>query len=284
MTKYISRVDFKIKVLTIYKVKNFIFLFLVAPVVKLPHDSINDTSAHDEKSDEAHEPTGDLAYLTANVTNNNEGGIAWGPLDEEGNMSGVILGTPMAAATPRPSDEVKYKGKGKGVGKGCSGSSGPPLKKKGKFQVPRRPENVSNQADVEHYESTAQDIGGRRHPQDQEGAVEPTAERYVGVGIKRGYTIYPSYLFDVPPKRLRIDHLRRKFMITEIARSHTQHRFYRRAITFMSCLKGFFRGYASKKKFQITSDGQQGFGDHDYAMPQSESSSEEDNTDHEGQI
>ena len=51
----------------------------------------------------------------------------------------------------------------------------------------------------------------------------------------------------------------------------------------MSCLKDFFRGYAAKENFNTVSKNAGG-GDHEYAMANSESSSEEDNTDFEGEV
>ena len=236
------------------------------------------------------EPSGDLAYLTANVSQADQSGILWGNLDKDGNMTGVILGTPAATSTPRPQNE--YSGKGKGIGKGTSGSSGPTVRRRqGRFQVPRSiqkensavaPGGTQQKEGLANPTTRANDGNNNNNASNQQ-LREPASETYIGVGIKRGSTIYPSYLFDVPPKKLKIDHLRRKFMITEIARSRTERRFYRRAITFISCMKDFFRKYAEKENFASTNV-KENAGDHDYAMAISESSSEEDNTDFEGEI
>ena len=60
---------------------------------------------------------------------------------------------------------------------------------------------------------------------------------------KRGYTTYPAYLFDIPPRRLRTDNLRKKLMIAEIRRSNSQRNFYDQGIVFMGFMKEFFRNY-----------------------------------------
>ena len=87
-------------------------------------------------------------------------------------------------------DHVQYSGKGKGVGKGKSGSSGPAVKRS------RKPKGK---------------MGVTAGETSQENDVpEATATQTIMVGSKRGYTYYPAYLFDVPPKKLKIDHLRKK--------------------------------------------------------------------------
>ena len=232
------------------------------------------------------EASEDIAYLTASVTQNNSGGILWGNLDQDGNMTGIILDAPAATSTPKPIQHA-YEGKGKGVGKGSSGSSGPPIKRRqGRFQVPRSaPIAKAADGNTTQKEAVVAPRPRKQNEEDNRELVEPAVEQYIGVGIQRGHTIYPSYLFEVPPKKLKIDHLRRKFMITEIARSRTQRRFYRRAITMMSSLKAFFRGFAAKENFpSVNQVNGTGAGDHGYAMDISASSSEEDNTDFEGDV
>ena len=59
----------------------------------------------------------------------------------------------------------------------------------------------------------------------------------ITVGAKRGYTFYPTYLFDVPPKTLKTDTLRKKLMISEIKRSETQTQFYERGMILMGHLR-----------------------------------------------
>ena len=86
---------------------------------------------------------------------------------------------------------------------------------------------------------------------------------------------YPSYLFDVPPKKLKTDTLRKKLMISEIKRSETQTQFYERGMILMGHLKEFLRhlvmsgtfaqGAASTSKQDCTDD-------HDYALQNEEDS------------
>ena len=100
------------------------------------------------------------------------------------------------------------------------------------------------------------------------------------VGAKRGYTYYPAYLFDVPPKKLKIDHLRKKYLITEISHSNTQCRFYRNAMILMSNLKEFMKVFAASTLHSNVTNAQNGRNDHEYAIQDTDqetvSSSEED--------
>ena len=111
------------------------------------------------------------------------------------------------------------KGKNKGVGKGCSGSSGPPQKRPRKNNLVQQltQDDSQSEEEVEVDELVAQ------------------ATQQITVGVKKGYSVYPGYLFDVPPKRIKIDHFRKQFMINEIARAKAERRYYRHGMTFLSC-------------------------------------------------
>ena len=90
------------------------------------------------------------------------------------------------------------------------------------------------------------------------------------VGAKRGYTYYPAYLFDVPPKKLKIDHLRKKYLITEIARPNTQRHFYRNAMILMSHLKEFMKVFAAATLHASVNPDKNLTQDHDYAIQDSD--------------
>ena len=98
---------------------------------------------------------------------------------------------------------------------------------------------------------------------------EPGSTQHITVGIRRGYSVYPGYLFDVPPKRIRIDHLRKQFMIHEIARARAERRFYRHGMTFMSTIQEFLRMFATQNNMQFP--GNSNAGDHVYAMSKDDS-------------
>ena len=170
-------------------------------------------------------PTGDLADLTASLREQM-------PTDED---------------LP-PSSHQNYKGKGKGIGKGKSGSSGPPVKRR-RIQASQP---VSDEAD--------QDTDVNESQTDPEKAV---ATQTITVGAKRGYSYYPAYLFDVPPKKLRMDHLRKKYLISEIARSNTQRCFYRNAMIFMSHFKEFMKSFATSRVTGCTNKKKN---DHEYTI------------------
>ena len=130
-----------------------------------------------EESDDNNEPpTGDIAELTASV--------------QQHAATGASQGT---AALPESSARTTaYKGKGKGVGKRKSGSSGPPVKCRRPTATKSRPfqeaeEELSNEEDDN--EVATQSIKVRSH---------------------RGYTTYPAYMFDIPPRKLKTDNLRKE--------------------------------------------------------------------------
>ena len=105
-----------------------------------------------------------------------------------------------------PTASKPKKGKNKGVGKGCSGSSGPPTKRPRKNNLVQQPA----QHDFESEEEVEVD------------ELAPQATQHITVGVKKGYSVYPGYLFDVSPKRIKVDHLRKQFMINEIARAKAE--------------------------------------------------------------
>ena len=56
---------------------------------------------------------------------------------------------------------------------------------------------------------------------------------------QEGTLIIQDTCFDVPPKKLKTDTLRKKLMISEIKRSETQTQFYERGMVLMGHLKEF---------------------------------------------
>ena len=191
-------------------------------------------------------PTGDLAELTQSL----------------------VDAMPTNSDFEGGGDRVQYTGKGKGVGKGKSGSSGPPTKKL-KKKMKKFPSTRTVVTTSQPQRSQAPGAEG-----DSE---EPTATQTITVGTKRGYSYYPTYLFDVQPKKLKIDHLRKKYLISEIARSNTQKRFYRNAMILMSHVKEFLRLFAASN---LGDDPNSTREDHDYTLQDhdqhEDSSSDED--------
>ena len=139
-------------------------------------------SEHEDTSDGITEPTGNLADLARNV--------------------GMQPANGPATATSTSGAKPKTK-KNKGVRKGCSGSSGPPPPR-------RKRQNNLLQHPVDEDSDEEQNV-------EVDETAEPGATQHIMVGVQHGYSVYPGYLFDVPPKRIRIDHLCKQFMIHEIA-------------------------------------------------------------------
>ena len=222
------------------------------PTIRLPSDRTPQPSDVEDQDNDACPPTGDLADLTASVAQNAAAvqiGSAQGPAALPGHGS---------AARAR----IYKKPANKGVGKGASGSSGQPRKQR------RQPTATASRS----VQDSSDD--------EDDGDIQEVATQNITVGIRRGYSTFPAYLFDIPPKKLKTDNLRKKLMIAEIKRSHTQRRFFRKADIFMSHMKEFFRMYALANKFQ----GQNSNSEHGYALPipeedSNKSSSEEDNSD-----
>ena len=187
----------------------------------------DDTPEMSEGSDDNEDvvPTGDLAELSQNV--------------------GVMPAQPVTAASTK---STKKTGKNKGVGKGASGSSGhAPKRPRHRVQQPPPPEESDSEQEVEVDETG---VGATQH---------------ITVGVKKGYSVYPGYLFDVPPKRIKVDYLRKQFMINEIAQARAERRFYRHGITFMSCCKEFLRVFCVQNKMPKPKFGSD---EHGYAMGQ----------------
>ena len=149
----------------------------------------------------------------------------------------------------------KKKGKNKGVGKGCSGSSGPPPKRARKNNLVQQPANESSESESEEEIEV------------DERLVNSTQK--ITVGVKKGYSIYPGYLFDVPPKSIKLDRLRKQFMINKIARARAERRFYHHGMTFLSCCKEFLRIFAAQNNFPKPNFAKDA-DDHGYAMGQDE--------------
>ena len=111
-----------------------------------------------------------------------------------------------------------------------------------------------------------QPVGGQSDSEEDievDETVEPGATQHIMVGVRSGYSVYPGYLFDVPPKRIRIDHLRKQFMIHEIARARAERRFYRHGMTLMATVKEFLRLFSKHYNFQNTSNRHE---EHAYVM------------------
>ena len=175
----------------------------------MPGDRSPDIVCSDEETrNEA--PIGDIAELTSRVSEN-----------------ASVPSSAQAGVTPTSARVTIYTSKkNKGVGKGSSGSSGPPKKPKAK---------PTSTVSIPLDESSSDEASSG------EEEVQPIATQTITVGAKRGYTHYPGYLFDVPPKKLKTDTLRKKLMISEIKRSETQTQFYERGMVLMSHLKEFLR-------------------------------------------
>ena len=224
--------------------KTMFYSILVEPVIKLPVDGLDNSQSQmsSEEEDVAQPPVGDIAILTASVSEN-----------------ASVPSRSQADEPTAASVRVFTTKKNKGVGKGSSGSSGPPPKKKPSATV-TRPATPSSS------ESSSSDEA----EEDGENATQT-----ITVGSKRGYSIYPAYIFDVPPKKLKTDTLRKKLMISEIKRSETQTEFYERGMVLMGHLKEFLKqmimsgqyGESSKKKH---SD------EHAYALNTNDTDDDED--------
>ena len=189
-------------------------------------------------------PVGDIAELTARVS-------------ERASTPGKFADPPTSART-----RVFTSQKNKGVGKGCSGSSGPPAKRK----VPA----TSTVSKAPKYDTSSDDDADEELSEDNEDEdQDPTATQTIMVGAKRGYTFYPTYLFDVPPKSLKTDTLRKKLMISEIKRSETQTQFYERGMILMGHLKEFLshlRMSGFLGEAVASASRKEGDTDHDYAI------------------
>ena len=215
------------------------------PVITLPLDKTPNASESDDSSQEDNGPTGDIAELTQRVQSS-----AVTQNDSQGSARVRVFMT--------------KKPKNKGVGKGQSGSSGPPAppKRKPVATVVRAPAPSTSNSDDSSSSDNDDDVG---------------AVQQITVKSKRGYTHYPAYIFDNPPKKLKTDTLCKKLMISEIKRSETQTEFYERAMVLMGHVKEFMRNIAMSGGFAKASTSQHEDNEHDYAMQHSE----EDEDDHQ---
>ena len=224
------------------------------PVVTLPLDKTPDPSDQDE-SDGENPPIGDIAELTQRVQSST-------PNQNQANEA--------SQSSARIRVFTTKKAKNKGVGKGQSGSSGPPAPKKKATATVSRPAPPSSS---ESDDNTSSDDDA----QDAVGAVQQ-----ITVKSKRGYTHYPAYIFDNPPKKLKTDILRKKLMISEIKRSETQTEFYERGMVLMGHLKEFMRNISMSGFFAQASTSQKNTNaEHAYAM-QTQEESDEDNESNRG--
>ena len=124
------------------------------------------------EDEDSQPPMGDIAELTARVSEN--------------------ASLPEASAAGVPSSarvRVYTSKKNKGVGKGSSGSVGapPPPKRKATATVSKPP---AQDASTDEENATSSD--------DDDDAENAVTTQSITVGATRGYTYYPSYLFDVP--------------------------------------------------------------------------------------
>ena len=195
----------------------------------------------EEDDNVTEEPVGDIAELTMRVS-------------EHAATPGKLASQPTSARV-----RVFSSQKNKGVGKGCSGSSGPPPAKK---KTP-----ATSTASRRPAEDTSSEESSANDDDDDDTDAVIGATQTITVGGKRGYTFYPSYLFDVPPKKLKTDTLRKKLMISEIKRSETQTQFYERGMILMGHLKEFL----SHLRMSGTGAGpstsnKEGYTDHDYTL------------------
>ena len=210
----------------------------VKPVISVPGDKTPDMQESDVQSsdEETFEPLGDILELTNRIK-------AAVPASTEANLPDE------GAAATRNKVKGKPKGKGKGVGKGNSGSSGPPVKKTKKTRRPPTPSSSeTDSTDMEEEEFEMQEV----------------ATQSITVKNKRGYTTYPAFLFDIPPWKLKTDNLRKKLMIAEIRRSHSQRNFYDQGTVFMGFMKEFFRNYSAGNNTNPPDATQQN--EHSYAL------------------
>ena len=170
----------------------------VKPTISMAGDvtpEMQQSDLDEDTNDAQQSPVGDILELTSRL--------------KDSVPSSTAAALPMESA-----GKQRYTGKGKGVGKGCSGSSGPPLKKRQKTKKPPPPPPSSD--------------SDSSNAADEEAEMQEVATQSIMVKSKRGYTTYPAYLFDVPPRKLRTDNLRKKLMIAEIKRSNSQRNFYDR--------------------------------------------------------
>ena len=191
------------------------------------------------EDDNSQAPMGDIADLTAMVSEN--------------------ASLPEARQPSVPSSarlRIYTSKKNKGIGKGISGSSGPPPPKRKAAATISKPPADEDPTDVDDEDSS----------DDEDDAA--VATQNITVGSKRGYTYYPSYIFDVPPKKLKTDTLRKKLMISEIKRSETQTQFCERGMVLMGHLKKFLKQMMMSGQFgpAPSSSNQGNLIDHLYAL------------------
>ena len=102
---------------------------------------------------------------------------------------------------------------------------------------------------------------------------KPTVEPQLNMRQKEGYTSYPAHLFDVPPSCLNVDHLRKKFLITEIAKSRASKIFFERGIVFMNFLTDAAHNLAEENGYQLSKKKtNSNHSDHEYCMSQVDAS------------
>ena len=205
------------------------FGFTVKPTVQIPGDKTPELSADEDEENEA--PVGDILLLTTRVSENAK--------------------TPQANAADVPaSARVRvYSNKKQKADQGASGSSG---------QSKRKVTATVSKAPVQDDDDSSSGSSA-----DEEE--KPTATQTITVGCNRGYSYYPGYIFDIPPKKLKTDTLRKKLMISEIKRSETQTEFYQQGMVLMGHVKEFIHYMMTPENSQHGHD-KDNSSDHGYAM------------------
>ena len=192
-----------------------------------------------ESPDENPEPTGDLAALTASVSQSNN----------KRPVSTTVTAGTSGNSEQQPRSKKTKKNKQSRNYRQRRGS-------RSQKQIPTDGEDEDDEED--------DDDGDYR----QDGEASTT---HVTVRGQRGtYCYYPASLFDIPPKKLRLDHLRKKYLISEIARANAERRYYRYNITFLANCKTFIQKIGDKYGIDFKSDevneNSTQAGDHGYAM------------------
>ena len=110
---------------------------------------------------------------------------------------------------------------------------------------------------------------GRSFTRKRRPAVEPD----LNMRPKQGYTSYPAHLFDIPPACLNVEHLHKKFLLTEIEKSRAEKIYLERGISFIAFLTEAARTIAQDNGYRLTlKKDQNEKNDHEYCMSQASAS------------
>ena len=98
---------------------------------------------------------------------------------------------------------------------------------------------------------------------------KPVVEPDLNMRPKQGYTSYPAHLFDVPPSCLNVELLRKKYLISEIAKSRAAKNFFERGVLFMNFLTSAANNLAEDNGYKLTKNKEtKNKTDHEYCMSQ----------------